>query len=55
MSDLDPRVAMNRLNIKPDAKPVKQRHFRPDDMEAIDAEVQKLIECGFIREEEHPD
>ena len=24
-------------------------------MEAIEAEVQKLIECGFIREEQHSD
>jgi len=24
-------------------------------MEAIELEVQKLIECGFIREEQHPD
>jgi len=24
-------------------------------MEAIEAEVQKLIKCGFIREEQHPD
>ena len=24
-------------------------------MEAIEAEVQKLIECGFIREEQRPD
>jgi len=24
-------------------------------MEAIEAEVHKLIECGFIREEQHPD
>ena len=24
-------------------------------MEAIEAEVQKLIECGFIREEQHQD
>ena len=24
-------------------------------MEAIEAEVQKLIECGFIWEEQHPD
>jgi len=44
---------MHRLNIKSDAKPVKkqQRRFRPDIMEAIETEVQKLIECGFIREE----
>ena len=24
-------------------------------MEAIEAEVHKLIECGFIREQQHPD
>ena len=24
-------------------------------MEAIEAEVHKLITCGFIREEQHPD
>jgi len=49
----DPQVAMHRLNIKPDAKPVKQqqRRFRPSIMEAIEAEVRKLIACGFIREE----
>ena len=48
---------MHRLNIKPDVKPVKQqqRWFRPDIMEAIEAEVHKLIACGFIREEQHPD
>ena len=48
---------MHHLNTKPNAKPVKQqqRQFRPDIMEAIEAEVQKRIECGFIREEQHPD
>jgi len=48
---------MHHLNIKPDAKPVKeqQRRFWPDIMEAIEAEVQKLIEYGFIREEQHLD
>ena len=57
MPGLDPQVAMHRLNIKPDAKPVKQqqRRFRPDIMEAIETEVNKLVECGFIREEQHPD
>ena len=54
MPGLDPQVAMHRLNIKPDAKPVKQqqRRFRPNIMEAIEAEVHKLIACGFIREEQ---
>jgi len=53
MPDIDPRVVMHHLNIKSDAKPVKQqqRWFWPDVIEAIEAEVQKLIECGFIREE----
>jgi len=48
---------MHRLNIKPDAKPVKQqqRRFHPNIMEAIEDEVHKLIACGFIREEQHPD
>ena len=57
MPGLDPRVAMHRLNIRPDAKPVKQQQhqFRPNIMKAIEAEVHKLIACGFIREEQHPD
>jgi len=48
---------MHRLNINPDAKPVKQpqRWFRPKIMEAIQSEVKKLIDSGFIREEQHPD
>ena len=57
MPVLDPRVAMHRLNINSDVKPVKQqqRRFRPEIMEAIQSEVKKLIDSGFIREEQHPD
>ena len=57
MPGLDPQVAMHRLNINPDMKPVKQqqRRFRPEVMEAIQSEVRKLIDSGFIREEQHPD
>ena len=57
MPGLDPRVAMHRLNINTDIKPVKQqqRRFRPEIMEAIQLEVKKLIDSGFIREEQHPD
>jgi len=57
MPGLNPQVVMHRLNIKFDIKPVKQqqRQFRPDIMRAIEAEVHKLIACGFIREEQHPD
>lgn len=56
MPGLNPQVAMYRLNIKPDVKLVKQqqRQFRPDIMGAIEAEVNKLIESGFIRESNIP-
>ena len=45
MPGLDPRVAMHRLNINTDVKPVKQqqRRFRPEILEAIQSEVRKLI------------
>ena len=54
---LDSQVAMHRLNIKPDAKPVKQqqRQFRSEIIKAIQSEVKKLINSSFIREEQHPD
>ena len=57
MPGLDPRVAIHRLNINSDVKPVKQQQqrFRPEVMEAIQSEVKKLIDSGFIREEQHPD
>src|SRR5438270_6548202 len=57
MPGLDPQVATHRLNINPEKKPFKQpqRWFRPAMMEAIEAEVKKLIDSGFIREEQHPD
>ena len=57
MPGLDLQIAMHRLNIKPDIKPVKQqqRRFHPNIMEAIEAKVHKLIACGFTREGQHPD
>src|SRR3954469_8495627 len=57
MPGLDSKVAMHRLNIKVGAKPVKQpqRRFRPDIMDAIEQEVRKIIDSGFIHEEQHPD
>ena len=57
MPGLNPQVAIHRLNIKSDAKPVKQqqRWFRPNIMEVIETEVHKIIECVFIREKHHPD
>jgi len=57
MSGLDPQVDMHRLNIKSNVKQVKQQQhqFCPDIMEAIEAEVHKLIKCGFIQEEQYSD
>ena len=56
MPGLDPQIAMHHLNINPDAKPVKQQQqqFLPEIMEAIKSEVKKLIDSGFVREEQHP-
>ena len=56
MPGLDPQVAMHRLNINPNAKPVKQqqRRFRSEIIEAIKLEVKKLIDSSFVREEQHP-
>jgi len=57
MPGLYSRVAMHHLNINSDVKPVKQqqRRFRPEIMEAIQSEVKKLIDSGFVREEQHLD
>jgi len=57
MLGLDPQVAMHHLNIKSDAKPVKQqqRQFWSYIIESIEIEVHILIECDFIREELYPD
>jgi len=47
----NPQIAMHRLNINLDAKPVKQqqRRFCPDIMEGIESEVKKLIDSGFYQ------
>jgi len=46
MPGLNTEVAMHRLNINPNAKPVKpqQRRFCPEIMEVIQSEVKKLID-----------
>ena len=52
MPGLDPRVAVHRLAIKQEARPVKQAQcrFRPELLPQIKAEVNKLKQAGFIRE-----
>ena len=56
MPGLDPQIAMHRLNINPDTKPVKQhqRRFCPEIMKAIKSEVKKYIDSDFVRREQHP-
>ncbi|GKV49781.1 hypothetical protein SLEP1_g56513 [Rubroshorea leprosula] len=56
MPGLDPKVAVHRLAVKHGVRPVKQsqRRFRPDLIPQIEAEVDKLIEAGFIREVHYP-
>ena len=48
---------MHHRNINPNARTIKQqqRRFRLEIMKAIQSEVKKLIDSGFIREEQHPD
>ncbi|KAJ8644134.1 hypothetical protein MRB53_005882 [Persea americana] len=57
MPGLDPKIAVHKLNLQENVKPVKQgqRRFRPDVMDKIEQEVQKLKSVGFIREEQHPE
>ncbi|KAH0761272.1 hypothetical protein KY290_017345 [Solanum tuberosum] len=52
MSGLSPRIAIHHLGIKKGTRPIKQsqRVFRPELVTQIEAEVNKLIEAGFIRE-----
>ncbi|XXG82707.1 hypothetical protein AAC387_Pa10g0605 [Persea americana] len=54
---INPKIAVHKLNLQENIKPVKQgqRRFRPDVMDKIEQEVQKLKNVGFIREERHPE
>lgn len=45
MKGIDPKVAVHRLSIKPDAKPIKHKrhHFGEQQNEIIEKEVEKLL------------
>ncbi|XP_012833285.1 PREDICTED: uncharacterized protein LOC105954155 [Erythranthe guttata] len=53
---IDPTIAIHRLNVKPDAGPVKQkrRHFGAEKDRIIGEEVKKLLEAGHIKEVRFP-
>jgi hypothetical protein len=57
MPGIPREVAEHKLNIKPSAKPVKQklRRFDSDKCKAIREEIKKLSSAGFIREVYHPE
>ena len=57
MPGLDPKIAVHKLNLQENVRPVKQgqRRLRPDVMDKIEQEVEKLKNIGFIREEQHPE
>ncbi|GAA0138665.1 hypothetical protein LIER_00367 [Lithospermum erythrorhizon] len=52
MPGLDPKVAVHHLAMKKGARPVKlgQRRFRSEFVPSIEAEVNRLIDGGFILE-----
>ena len=56
MPGLDPAVAVHKLAVRKDVPPVKQgqRRYRPELLSQIEAEVDKLIAAGFIREVKYP-
>lgn len=50
MKGIDPEVAVHRLNIKLDTKPIKKkrRHFDEQENVMIEKEVEKLLKIGHI-------
>ena len=57
MPGIAPSVMEHRLNINPHHKPIIQKkcHMGPERAAAANAEVQKLLEAGFIRECHFPE
>ena len=57
MFGIAPTVMEHRLNVDPLHRPVvqKKRHMGPERAAAANAEVQKLLEAGFIRECQYPE
>nr|XP_009387002.1 PREDICTED: uncharacterized protein LOC103974012 [Musa acuminata subsp. malaccensis] len=56
MPRIAPEVAQHRLNINPEARPVKQRlrRFAPNQQKVIRDEVDRLIKARFIAEVKYP-
>ncbi|KAM1172980.1 hypothetical protein ACFX2I_022995 [Malus domestica] len=56
MPDLNPVIVVHHLAVKPGTRPIKQtqRRYRSELIPQIEAEIDKLIEAGFIREVQYP-
>ncbi|XP_074374567.1 uncharacterized protein LOC141714975 [Apium graveolens] len=56
MPGLDPKTVKHCLNVRPEAKPVKQkkRTFVVERQKVIEDEVEKLLEAKFTKEIEYP-
>ncbi|GAA0144483.1 hypothetical protein LIER_04916 [Lithospermum erythrorhizon] len=56
MPGLNPKVVVHHLAVKKGSRPVKkgQRRFHPELVPSIEAEVNRLIDTGFIREVVYP-
>ena len=54
---IDQNIAVHRLAIAPNAKPVaqKKRPMSQEKMQATKAEIEKLLEAGFIEETQYAD
>ena len=52
MTDINPTHASHKLNVIPYARPIRQRvrRFHPNRHQIIQAEVDNLLDAGFIRE-----
>ncbi|XP_068344201.1 uncharacterized protein [Pyrus communis] len=55
MPGIDPKIACHKLHINPAAKLViqKRRHFAPERVAIIKAEIDKLLKAGFIEKVAH--
>lgn len=56
MKWIDPAVASHELNINPTFKPIRQkrRKLGPERSKAVNEEVDRLLEAGFITEVRYP-
>ncbi|KAM2448873.1 hypothetical protein PS1_019023 [Malus domestica] len=56
MPGLDPVIAVHHLAVKLGTRPIKQtqRRYRSELIPEIEAEIDKLIEAGFIRKDDFP-